>query len=151
MTDYYFDTSALVKRYLVETGTLWVRSLFAARNDLIMARITHAELASTFARRVREGTLSASDEPNILRLFHYHLTKRLMIVEIDADICTHAATLSKSHALRGYDSVQLACAIKANDLLIKVGAEPLTFLTADKALLKAAANEGLITDNPDNH
>jgi hypothetical protein len=42
MADYFLDTSALIKRYLGETGTIWVRSLFAARNRLIIARITHS-------------------------------------------------------------------------------------------------------------
>ena len=28
MTDYYLDSSALVKRYVVEPGSAWVSSLF---------------------------------------------------------------------------------------------------------------------------
>jgi uncharacterized protein len=36
MSDYFFDSSALVKRYLAELGTAWVRGLVdpTARNSI---------------------------------------------------------------------------------------------------------------------
>jgi hypothetical protein len=70
---------------------------------------------------------------------------------VDKALFQHAARLAEKYGLRGYDSVQLASAIKANDLLLKVGVAPLTFLTADKELLKASLNEGLVADTPDNY
>lgn len=53
MPAYYFDSSALVKRYVAETGTAWVTGLMdpAAGNLLYVARLTGVEVVSAFARR----------------------------------------------------------------------------------------------------
>lgn len=152
MTHYYLDTSALIKRYLTEKGTSWIRrKVFAPNTYLAVARITHAEVASTFARRVRGKMLTSADEIRLMRLFERQLNHRFVVMEIDATVCSHAASLARTHGLRGYDSVQLACALKADALLKKIGGSALTFLTADMELLKARAAEGLAADNPETH
>jgi predicted nucleic acid-binding protein len=52
MTAYYFDTSALSKRYVDETGTPWVRTILAPQNGnaVVIARITMVEFHSALAR-----------------------------------------------------------------------------------------------------
>lgn len=52
MVPYFFDTSALVKRYAKEVGTAWVFSLVrpAAGNRLYLVRITGVELVSALIR-----------------------------------------------------------------------------------------------------
>jgi hypothetical protein len=45
----------------------------------------------------------------------------------------------------------VAAALEANSRLTVLGAPPLTFLSADNALLAAAAAEGLAIDNPNLH
>jgi hypothetical protein len=59
--------------------------------------------------------------------------------------------LAKAHALRGYNAVQLASAIQANQDRISIGGSPLTFISADTHLNTAATAEGLTVDNPNNH
>ena len=61
MTTYYFDTSALSKRYVQETGSAWVRAVLnpSAGHLLLTARITMVEIYSALARRKREGAVSA--------------------------------------------------------------------------------------------
>ena len=46
MTIYYLDSSAPVKRYLNETGSAWVASLFATTpdNEVFIAAITSVEV-----------------------------------------------------------------------------------------------------------
>ena len=60
MRAYYFDSSALVKRYIQETGTAWVRSLSrrGTTDPIYVARITAVEVCSAVARRARAGGLS---------------------------------------------------------------------------------------------
>jgi hypothetical protein len=57
---YFFDTSAVVKRYVAETGTDWVNSLLhpTARNALHVARITGVELVAAITRRSRGGSIT---------------------------------------------------------------------------------------------
>jgi hypothetical protein len=53
MALYFFDSSALVKRYVHEPGSLWVRTTTAsASGHLIhLSLLTTAEIASALARR----------------------------------------------------------------------------------------------------
>jgi predicted nucleic acid-binding protein len=53
----YFDTSALVKRYVRERGSARVRSLLE-RYDLLSSAITPVEVFSALWRRKRNGNLS---------------------------------------------------------------------------------------------
>jgi predicted nucleic acid-binding protein len=53
----YFDTSALVKRYVRERGSVQVGSLLR-RYDLLSSAITPVEVLSALSRRKRAGDLS---------------------------------------------------------------------------------------------
>lgn len=71
MADYFLDSSALVKRYVQETGTAWVRGLTRrnARHDLYVARITAVEVTSAIARRRGgRGDLAAAHRLLVRRL-----------------------------------------------------------------------------------
>ena len=59
MPVYFFDSSAMVKRYINEVGTGWVTSLTdrTAGNRIQVARITAVEVVSAITRRAREGYL----------------------------------------------------------------------------------------------
>ena len=54
----YFDTSALVKQYFVEPGSMAVRELLKSGERVFTAVLTYAETHAAFARRKREGILS---------------------------------------------------------------------------------------------
>jgi hypothetical protein len=53
-----------------------------------------------------------------------------------------ASHLAEKHALRGYDAVQLASALKANEERVSNGLSPLTVVSADTELNDAAHAEG---------
>ncbi len=58
MADYYFDSSALVKRYINETGSTWVCGLFdpGLRHEAFIAAITPVEIIAAITRtRPRAG------------------------------------------------------------------------------------------------
>jgi uncharacterized protein len=63
MAAHFFDSSALAKRYVTETGTIWVQSLAdpATGNSLFVACITLVELVSAITRRQRNGDLTAAN------------------------------------------------------------------------------------------
>jgi predicted nucleic acid-binding protein len=63
MSVYYFDSSALVKRYCYETGSLWVRHLAAPEqgNSIFTAHITGIEVVAAIARKARMREMSESD------------------------------------------------------------------------------------------
>jgi uncharacterized protein len=152
MADFFLDTSALAKRYVTETGSKWIRSILAVEDNYIfIARITQVEIASAFSRRTLDKKMTARDHRAALDLFAFHMVIRFKKVEIDIALCANAARLADMYALRAYDSVQLACALRANQALRVAQRSNLTFLSADMRLLQGAQNEGLPVDNPDDH
>jgi predicted nucleic acid-binding protein len=147
---YFLDSSALVKRYVTETGSDWVRALTdpVARNPLIIARITWVEVLSALARRQREGSITSGDAARAIQAFSYDLDVQYQVAELDAALARVAGELVIQYPLRAYDAIQLASALRVQSDLIRTEAVPLTFLTADERLIAIAQAEGLLTDNP---
>jgi len=57
---YYLDTSALVKRYVTERGTQWLRNVCqpASGNDLVTVSVTKVETAAALAIKLRQKGIS---------------------------------------------------------------------------------------------
>jgi uncharacterized protein len=153
MADYFFDTSALVKRHVVEVGSGWVRSLVRAKagHELYIARITAVEVTSAITRRQHGGHLSRAQAGAMLGHFRRHLAQRYLIIELTAALFDHAAWAAREHRLRAYDAVQLAAVLALHQRHQDVGLGPVTLVSADQALNDAALAEGLIVDDPRTH
>ncbi len=150
---YFLDSSALVKRYVAETGTTWVQALAAlsTRNKLLITRITWVEVLSALARRQREGSLSSAQVDRSVQSFRYDLDTQYQVVEFSQELAEAAGHLVRKHPLRAYDAVQLASALRVQLGLVQAKAQSLTFVAADERLLTMAQAEGLPTDNPNHH
>jgi len=150
---YFLDSSALVKRYVAETGTVWVQALASPteRHQLLIARVTWVEVLGALARREREGSLAPSDVARTVRSFQYDLDTRYQVVEFSRELAEAAGQLVRRHPLRAYDAVQLASALRVQLNLTQAQAPPLTFVAADDRLLAIAQAEGLRVDNPNHH
>lgn len=153
MAGFFCDSSAIVKRYVNETGSNFVDGLADASsgNIILTARITRVEVAAAIARRLKNKSVTASDAQNALAAFQHDLTNNYFTVEITPMLLSRATSLATKHALRGYDAVQLAAALEANDERIANGLSPLMLISADTELNAAAQTEGLAVDNPNNH
>ena len=69
MARYFFDTSALVKHYHAEAGTVAVdRIIGGAGVELLIARLTLVETISAFAIKVRTGEFDAAESHFIEQL-----------------------------------------------------------------------------------
>ncbi len=149
---YFVDSSALVKRYVIETGTAWVRDITRRKSDtnIYVSLITAVEVTSAVARR-RGVTLSAARASSILSRFRKHLAGRYLPSEITPALVSDAMKLANTHRLRAYDAVQLATAL---DLYKDWSANRLgafVFVSADRALNTAAGAEGLTVEDPNSH
>ena len=150
---YFLDSSALVKRYVTETGSAWVQELVAPhRNNLLtMVRITRVEVFSALARRQREGSLDESKIVEIISAFRYHLDEQYQVIEVDKTLAERASQLVLQYPLKAYDAVQLASALYVKSSLALMPDTQLVFVSADNRLLNIAQTEGLVTDNPNNY
>lgn len=153
MADYFFDTSALVKRHVTETGTGWVKSLVRAKagHTLYIARITAVEVTSAITRRQNSGHISAAQAGAMLGHFRRHLTQRYRVVELTPALFDDAMRTARKHGLRAYDAVQLAVALEVHRLQQIASLGPVTLISADRDLNIAAAAEGMAVDNPNLH
>jgi predicted nucleic acid-binding protein len=159
---YFFDSSGIVKRYVVEVGSSWVKAITDpdAGHRIHIAQIAAVEVAAAVARRVFTGDTSRADADVAIAHFRHDYVNQYNPLEITEQVIDSAMALAESHTLRAYDAVQLAVAVELNArvnaqnvaLGIPVPAAPvLTLISSDIALNDAAATEGLIVDNPNNH
>jgi len=150
---YFVDSSALVKRYVQETGTAWVRGITRQRPGTVIyiARITVVEVTSAVARRRRGGTLSSAQASSFLSRFRKHVAGRQTILEITPGLLADAATPASRHELRAYDAVQLAACLKIRQEHRDAGFAPVTLISADQAFNDADLAEGLAIDDPGSH
>lgn len=153
MATYFVDSSAIAKRYLNETGSAWVVSITsrAARNRIHLAGITAAEVVAAVARRQRSGSITLTDAAAMLVSFRSDLVNQYRIVDVSRPLILRAMLLAETYALRGYDAVQLAAALDANDRRVARKLPPLTLVSADGELSAAAQAEGLAVEDPNAH
>jgi len=153
MAVYFFDTSAIVKRYIQEVGTAWVRNIAnpASGNLIYLVNISIVEVASAVARRQRTGSIAAPDALAILTQYRKDLITDFRHIEITPVLISKAAFFAESFALRAYDAVQLAAAMELHTQRNANSLNPLTMVSADQELNTAAANIGLLVENPNLH
>jgi predicted nucleic acid-binding protein len=134
----YLDTSALIKRYIKETGSPEVWEWIHSAEDKATVLITRAEMSSAINRLLRMKLISGEEHTSALAVFrsdwiHFH---RLPITE---SLVSRADTLACEHNLRGYDAIHLAAAFNWQDLLDL----PVTLVTYDRELALAARALGM--------
>ena len=134
----FFDASAVVKRYVDESGSAHVRRLLVP-GEVIVSRLSEVEVGSSINRRMREGALSAEQRDRVLAALIDDLAT-WQVVELTPEITSTALRLLRTHPLRAADAVQLASALFVDANL----PGPLTeFVAFDRRLIDAALREGL--------
>ncbi|MCL4860750.1 MAG: hypothetical protein KJZ93_15145 [Caldilineaceae bacterium] len=59
--------------------------------------------------------------------------------------------MAETDALRGYDAVQLAAGLHVHQARLALNQLGITFFATDNLLNRAASNEGLRVDDPNEH
>jgi predicted nucleic acid-binding protein len=136
----FFDASALVKRYLRELHSATVRRLLAT-GPVAISRLSEVEVTSGLARLEREGAITTRMRDRAVAAFAKDLAA-WHVVELSSEVATLARVLLLRHPLRSGDVIQLASALRIQ----QVALEPLTaFVAYDVRLNAAAGREGLKT------
>jgi len=145
---YFFDTSALVKRYVAEVGSSTVIEIVADPGaTLVVADVTRAECVSAFSRRWRAGDMSDEGYQTLKLAFAAHLLHDYLVVPLEPAHVTVACALIERHGLRAYDAIQLATGLAVKAWLGEAG-DALRFVSADPPLTRAARAEGLVALEP---
>jgi predicted nucleic acid-binding protein len=135
----YFDTSALVKRYVDEPGRREVLRLLR-RNECVTSAVLPVELRSGLRRRVAEGSIDAARLPAILK--HVAVDRPYWtLVEVGIDVLAGAETLVAAHPIRTLDAIHVA---SAQLFATRISMPGLTFVSADKRQAETAVAVGLV-------
>ncbi len=154
---YYFDSSALVKLYIFELGSHWVRQLIEASEEagtsVISSKLSVVETIGAFLKRRRQGALSETLKRRLVSRFLLDTERRYILTAPTDDMLTIATDLLQRHPLRAYDAVQLATALLINRQMRAAQSRGVgcTFVSADSLLCEAAYSEGLAAENPNTH
>ncbi len=150
MATTYIDTSALVKRYVAEVGSAWIRRMVArpVQDVIYTAVLTEVEVRSALQRLIREGRLDTAQAQRLTQRVLQHFTRRYQLIRITRPVVAEAGRLVEGYPLRAYDAVQLACALTVRRSMHRRGMPSPLFVTADTTLLAAAQAEGFPVDNP---
>lgn len=138
----YFDTSALIKRFVTEKGSALVQRLVAKESLVATATVAYAEIYAGLTRKHRDQHLLPTQYTLACRQFERDWQAYLR-VELRDEILQLARELIQRHPLRGFDAIHLASALS-----LKAGLDgDVTFAAADERLLRAASAEDLAVLN----
>jgi hypothetical protein len=98
VASYFLDSSAIVKRYLTELGSGWVRRITdpKAGNDIYLARITGVEVVSALVRQSPPLPLLTQNLSN----FKSDFQSQFQLISVNAAVVTRAMDLAEAHRLR---------------------------------------------------
>lgn len=133
----YLDTSALLKLYVEEEGRELVREAVKVAERIATSTVAYAEACAGLARRFREGDFTEEEHKRTVKRLgeEWRGYDRLAVSNL---VSYRAGELAERYALRGYDSVHLASALRFSERF-----EGLIFLAFDDRLNDAAREAAL--------
>lgn len=145
MPFYYFDTTALVKRYSRERGTRTVNALLVKRGKtVILGTSSIAELYAVFAFKAREGELTRDDWYSVIYKFEAE-SDRGLFHYVAPSSRTFVATkrlILEYPFLRASQAIHLALAVELKPLR-------LSLVSSDRQLLELCRPHGIKPINPE--
>jgi predicted nucleic acid-binding protein len=134
----YFDTSALIKRYVDEPGRREVLRLLR-RYDCVTSAVLPVEIRSALRRRASEGSLDATRVPEILKRVAADRAY-WTLVAVTSEVLAAAETLTAAYPLRALDAIHVASAQLFSTRLMSA---ELIFVSADGRQTEAAKASGM--------
>ena len=139
---YFFDTSALFKRYVQEEGSDIVDGLFEDGNSLFISSITLCEVISNLRRLVDVDGIITEKEFDLLKSTFLGdvADEQLDLIELNTGILLESLEIISNKYVTPLDAIQLASALSL--------AEKPIFVCSDRKLLRITKGYGLEVLNP---
>lgn len=134
----YVDTSALVKRYVLELGLKEVNALLAQAETSGTVTLALVEMASALAKATRMDWVAIGEAQTAWQDFlsHWPSFVRLTLTQ---PLIERAARLTWDYGLRAYDATHLAAALLWQETL----ETPVILATYDRELWLAGQKVGM--------
>lgn len=152
MNYFFLDASAVVKRYIPETGTLEMNYFFARVPPHRMLCLFEGggEVIFVFSRSRNERKVTAIRFNQIKQRFLTEVIYRVRMIKVfpTKNQISRSWDFIERHSINSTDAILLQCALdRVNELRIE--GDNLVLVSSDKRLLNAARSEGLPIFNPE--
>ncbi|MBF6595076.1 MAG: type II toxin-antitoxin system VapC family toxin [Thermaceae bacterium] len=139
---YYFDTSALVKRYdPQENGAVQVIGFFSSPVAVFTSVITPLEVVSALRIKERNSIFTANSVQALVRALDLHLLTDYELLIPQPQTYLEARRLLLTYKLRAYDALHVATALTITSAA-RIPPSQLEFWTSDQDQAAAATAEG---------
>lgn len=148
MSKYFFDTSAIVKRYHREDGSDLIDRLFAESDaEFVISDISIIEFYSALSLKVRVGEIYEENFVSLRKLFSQDIKKEVYEVAefTNAEKLESTKLLlkyAKKHSLKTLDAMQLSVMKAISQTELKA------VVCADEKFCKVITLEGFPVTNP---
>ena len=148
MSKYFFDTSAIVKRYHREDGSDFIDRLFTeADAEFVISDISIIEFYSALSLKVRVGEIDEENFMSLRKLFSQDIKRGMYEVAEFSNAEKLESTklllkYAKKHSLKTLDAIQLSVVKLINEPEVKA------VVCADEKFCKIIALEGFSVINP---
>lgn len=134
----YLDASALVKRYVAESGSTSVMTMTGEARAVATSVISQAEMTAALAKAERMGALTENEAAAVVQVFHSEWTHFVRIQATEA-VMARADEMAWNLGLCGHVAVHLASALVWQEAM----GETVVLATYDARLWHEAAENGL--------
>ena len=136
----FFDTSALIKRYVSEAGSQKVDELFDTASQIVISPITKIESISCIRRLQEENLISVEDFNRLKNEIEFDF-KFFTVLSLHQTIEDKAISLIEKYQLKTLDSIQLASCLSQKDIIH-------SFVVSDTKLKRCALSENINVIDP---
>lgn len=137
MVTFYFDTSAIVKRYHKELGSEVLDKIFEAKeHGFALSFWTILEFTVVFSARMRRKTLSRHAFNTVISRFLKDVLDMFAVTSVNDELIASATPLAIKHNLPSADCLQLASALN-----LKKALEPAEENSFSSAQIKTCAKQ----------
>ena len=136
----YFDTSALIKRYVEETGRREVHQVIR-KHDGVVSAVLPIEVRSALRRRVLDGSL---DEKQVAAIVKRFTADRSFwtVIDLSTEVLAGAEQLVAARPLRTLDAIHVS---SAQLFAAHMPPSAFVFVSADSRQTTAARALGMTT------
>ena len=150
MPIYYLDTSAVMKRYIPETGSDVMEELFDGLTDsdeLTTSYLTLLEVSSTATRLLNGRVLTQQAYENILDQFTQDIPDYgFTFIPVQNELIDRGITIAREYSLRSLDAIHFTSTLIAS--CMSSDSQDIYMVSSDRELIAACEAHGILTLNP---
>lgn len=143
----YLDSSALIKCYVLETGSAEVRRRFNGTEPISTSWLTYAEVVTVFGRKLQAREFGVAEYGKARGDLERDWTTFVQQIEVNDRSMALLPDLTSRYLLKSADALHLASALWL-DSQLEGAHRPLEFGTADRSLGRISSACGLRLFDP---